>query len=282
MVPATVFFLMSAVPVPSPGLSAQEEVQDEEKEKSRRQKRKEKRAESGTRTGAMAGALAGLALGAAVGEAGTGLAVGAAYGAAAGSMYDYGQSRQDDRTEMIAGGLAGRPPGESSGGGETGGGGETVGDVGRRQMGSFAGDWKVDIWGLAADGSRLTAHGTASGMAAGDNGMRILFREVEVEGRDEKLGGGSTLITYDPAQGFYLENNFGDETLHFVGEYQPDRNAYMFYLSSGDGGSFEGGILYSSVRVELRIASPAMFIAEAFTLVDGKEVQIQQYRFTKS
>jgi hypothetical protein len=124
----------------------------------------------------------------------------------------------------------------------------------------------------------------ANGIAAGDNGTRLLYRDFDVEGyEEEKLGGGHSLFTYDPAQGFYLENSFTfhEEPLHFVGEYKPDTNAFVFYLSAGKESEFIGGILHSSVRVEFRIASPSLVVAEAFTLQDGKEVQIQQYRFTR-
>jgi len=62
-----------------------------------------------------------------------------------------------------------------------------------------------------------------------------LDREGDVKGyeEEEKLGGGSLLITYDPVQGFYLENDF------------------------------------------------KAVVAEAFTFMDGKEVQIQQYRLSR-
>jgi len=92
-------------------------------------------------------------------------------------------------------------------------------------------------------------------------------------------------MTYDPGQGFFLENSFStaEEIVKCVGEYQPDKNAYNFYVMEGDGGEMiQGGIMRSSTRFEIRIAGPAMFVAETFTLIDGKEVQVQSYRFTRS
>jgi hypothetical protein len=53
-------------------------------------------------------------------------------------------------------------------------------------------------------------------------------------------------------------------------------------VTSDAGGTFHGGVLRSSVRVEIRIASPSLWFADAFTHTDGKEVQIQSYRFVRS
>lgn len=287
--PAVVLcFLLGSTPAPSAVRSVGAQDQEEatqEKEKSRRKKRKEKRQESGARTGAMAGAIAGLALGAAVGEPGAGAAVGAAAGASSGMMYDYQQSRQDDNTQILAEGLAGRSPGEAGGSGSTDQPALTVGDLGRQKMQDLHGEWEFEAWGLDAEGGRITARGMATGLAAGDNATRLLFRDIDVDGYEEEedLGGGSLVITYDPAQGFYLENNFRPtgETLNFVGEYKPDTNAFVFYLSAGKESEFIGGVLHSSVRVELRMASPALVVGDAFTFMEGKEVQIQQYRLTR-
>ena len=41
------------------------------------------------------------------------------------------------------------------------------------------------------------------------------------------------------------------------------------------------GVLRSAVRVEVRVATPSLWFADAFTRIEGEEVQIQSYRFTK-
>ena len=42
-----------------------------------------------------------------------------------------------------------------------------------------------------------------------------------------------------------------------------------------------GGIIRSSVRVEIRSSGPSLFTAEAYTHIDGEEVLVQSYRFIK-
>ena len=49
-----------------------------------------------------------------------------------------------------------------------------------------------------------------------------------------------------------------------------------------DGEMISGGIVRSAVRLEIRIAGPSMWIADTYTHIDGKEVQVQSYRFVKS
>ncbi|NIR60530.1 MAG: hypothetical protein GWO02_13960, partial [Gammaproteobacteria bacterium] len=131
----------------------------------------EKKKKKGLRKGAATGAIAGLALGAVAGEAAAGAAVGAAVGAASGAWYDYDQDRQDDRTQMLADGLAGRsstPPPQGTAPPDPAP-GETVGAMGHRHMKDFLGDWNVEIWALDENRERMTASGKARGMQAGEN-----------------------------------------------------------------------------------------------------------------
>ncbi len=160
----------------------------------------------------------------------------------------------------------------------------TVGDLGKQQLETLRGSWKLDIRYLDAEGNRKTATGVAQGLAAGDNGSRILYRDIKAEGA-EGVYDGYALLTYDPGQGFFLETSFSttDEIVKSVGEYLPDKNSYNFYVVQGEGGEMvQGGIMRSSVRVEIRVSGPAMFVAETFTLIEGQEVQVQSYRFTRS
>lgn len=99
-----------------------------------RKRREERRAgRSGDAArGAVGGALVGAALGAIVGEAG----MGAAFGAASGSAYMYDQSRQDDRTQMLAESIGG---GQSASTGAQGAATSSTGDRGRRRKTPNAG-----------------------------------------------------------------------------------------------------------------------------------------------
>lgn len=233
-----------------------EQSTDAEEMQTRRQKRQDRR-----QGGAAAGALAGAALGSIISEAGAG----AAYGAVAGSVYQYDQSRQDDRTQMLADSIAGSKASDIAPQ-------ETVGDVGKRRMQDFLGDWKLDAWVLTEDGNRLMGSGFATGVSAGENGTRIVYREFVAEDFPEATGGGYTLLSYDPGQGFFLESSFSfsDEVIKGVGEYLVDKNAYNFYLTSNTSGEMVTGMLRSSVRIEIRVSGSAMWVADTYTHIDNK------------
>ena len=161
------------------------------------QTKKEKR--KGRRKGATGGAVVGLALGALAGDAGLavkGAAAGAVVGGVTGDMYDYDQSRQDDRTMMLAGAIGGSNSGDAATG-------ETVGDVGERHFEDLAGEWKLDIWYVGEEGLRKTAVGSARGLVAGDNVIRVQYQDITTEGYDGAVAGYS-LVRYEPGQGFFL------------------------------------------------------------------------------
>ena len=48
-----------------------------------------------------------------------------------------------------------------------------------------------------------------------------------------------------------------------------------------DGEMVAGGTLRSNVRVEIRIMGSSLWVAEAFTLIDGQEEKVQSYRLTR-
>lgn len=273
-----VCLLLIGVTAPVFEVRAQEETgQAEESTK------KKKRAKKGAKWGAAGGAITGLALGALTGNAkiaAAGAVAGGVAGAGAGAMYEYDQGKQDDRTQMMAEAIAAQ-------GGTTvvveAPKGATVGDVGKQHMADFLGDWTIDIWVLGPEGKRVTAKGTAKGIAAGENATRILYRDIKAEGYDVVVSG-YLLMSYDPGQGFFLENSFStsDEVLKMVGEYQADKNSYNYYLLGDESGEMvQGGIVRSALRVEVRVAGSSMFVAQSYVLLDGEEVQVQNYRFTK-
>ena len=49
----------------------------------------------------------------------------------------------------------------------------------------------------------------------------------------------------------------------------------------GGGEMASGGILRSNMRVEIRTTGAAMWVADAYTHIDGQEVLVQSYRFTR-
>jgi uncharacterized membrane protein len=242
-------------------------------EETRREKRK------GRRKGATSGAVVGLAMGALTGDAElavAGAAAGAVAGGVAGSWYDYDQANQDNRTQMMADAIAGSKGGDPAPG-------ETVGDVGRRHFQDLAGDWNLDIWYLGLNGQFETARGTARGLSAGDNAMRVIYQNIVADSYEETVTGQS-LLNYEPGQGFLLEGRFDiqDDVVKGIGEYLVDRNTYIFYLIEGEGEEMvTGGVLRSNGRIEVRIVSPSLWIAETYTFIQGAEEKVQTYRFTR-
>ncbi len=238
-----------------------------------------KEGRKGRRKGAKTGAVVGLAMGALAGDASwavAGAAAGAVAGGAAGSWYDYYQSNQDNRTQMMADPIAGSKSGNPAPG-------ETIGEVGKRHFQDLAGEWKLDIWYLGRDGHFETAKGSARGLSAGDNAMRVLDQNIVSDSYDDTVTGQS-LFSFEPGQGFFLEGKFDiqDDVVKGIGEYLVDRNAYIFYLVEGEGEEMvTGGVLRSNGRIEVRIVSPSLWIAETYTFIEGAEEKVQTYRFTR-
>lgn len=114
--------------------------------------------------GAAGGAVLGLALGATTGDGSyalAGAAAGAATGAAAGAMYEYNQTRDDRRTQVLADSIGGANKGE------------TVDDAGKRHLDDFIGEWDVDIWVLDGEGKKITGGASARGVLESQERMRM-------------------------------------------------------------------------------------------------------------
>jgi len=156
-------------------------------------------------------------------------------------------------------------------------------DRGRIGFRNFIGDWNLDMWSLASDGSKLEGKGVAQGSAEGESATRIMITEFRSAAFPTATGGGQVLFSYEQGKGFLLVSNFrySDEVLRFTGQYQADTGKYVFYLFGGPGGQFATGVARSSVRVEVRSLDTASWIADIFSSVDGRTTQVQSYRFTR-
>ena len=223
--------------------------------------------------GAAGGAALGLALGASTGSgkyAAAGAVAGAAAGAAAGGMYMYDQAREDRRTETLATAIGGAKQGE------------TADAAGKRHLADFAGEWNLDIWSLDADGKRITAKGKATAVLPGKDTLRIEYKDIQSANLDSAISGTSS-IGYSANSGFTLENRFSvfPEARRWVGEYLPAKNAYNLYPAQDVEGNTITGVIRSNVRIELRVSGTNLVVAETWSMVDGKEIQIQSYRFTR-
>jgi hypothetical protein len=227
----------------------------------------------GAGVGAAAGAVLGLAMGAATEDrqlAIAGAVAGATAGAASGGMYMYDQSRQDRRTQTLA---------ESIGGAKQG---ETSDEAGKRHLADFTGNWNLDIWSMNAAGKKVTANGKATAVLPAKDTLRIEYQDIRTAAYDGVITG-TTLITYSANSGFTLENRFPEssDATRWVGEYIPAKNAYNLYPAQDMDGKTITGVIASNLRIELRISGTNLVVAETYTMIDGKEVQIQSYRFTR-
>lgn len=161
--------------------------------------------------------------------------------------------------------------------------GPTAEGRGRIGLRNFAGDWNLDMWSLATDGSKLEGRGIATGTVMDDSATQIVITEFVAAAFPEATGGGRLTISHVPEQGFMLESEFAhsDELLRFSGQYDAATGRYTFRLFVGSGGETATGIRRSSVRVEIRSLDIETWVAEAYAIVDGQSIQIQSYRFTR-
>lgn len=160
--------------------------------------------------------------------------------------------------------------------------GRTAEDSGRIGLRNFVGEWNLEMWSLASDGSKLAGHGVAQGSAEGENSVRIYVTEFEAAAFPDSTGGSQVRITYDPATGFTLESLFehSGEMLRLTGQYQADTGRYVFYLFGG-GGETATGIARKSTRVEIRSLDLATWVADTYSSIDGQSVRVQSYRFSR-
>jgi hypothetical protein len=161
--------------------------------------------------------------------------------------------------------------------------GATAEDRGRIGLRNFRGDWNLDVWSLATDGSKLEGRGAATGTPMGDNATQIIITEFAAAAFPEATGGGRLLVSHVPERGFTLESEFkySGELLKFSGQYDATTGRYTFYLIVGSGGETATGIRRSSVRVEMRSLDIDTWVAETYASVDRQSIQVQSYRFTR-
>jgi len=232
-----------------------------------------KEAGKGARWGAAGGAVLGLALGAATGDKKmmlAGAATGAAVGGASGAMYEYGQHRDDKRNKTLADAIAGSKSGGDSG------------RVMSNPLEGFIGEWNVNAWGLMPDGKKITAKGRGKGVLTARDTAKIDYFDIKADGYDKTLNG-YAIINFDEKDGLTLTTYGPDNKVDakFVGEYVAEQKKFNFYLTDSESGNTVTGILKSDIRMEVRIAGTNLWIVETYTLLDGKDTQIQSYRFSK-
>jgi len=160
--------------------------------------------------------------------------------------------------------------------------GRTAEESGRIGLRNFVGEWDLEMWSLAADGSKLEGHGVVEGTAEGESATRITFTEFAAPAFPAATGGGQVRIAYEDGKGFTLESwfKYSGEVLNFSGRYEADTGRYIFFAFGSDG-EIATGVASASVRVEIRSVDIATWVAETYSSVDGQSLLVQSYRFSR-
>lgn len=230
--------------------------------------------------GAGLGAVAGLALGAMAGDAAMGAAVGATMGATSGVAYEYDSRRADRRNnEMVAAittnqqaGTAQAAPTPQN---------ETVAQSGKRHLDDFLGEWNISAWALRGDGTKISGTGKGKVIMDTKESARFSLSDLDVDGVTHDVDA-SAVLGYSERNGFTLEctSSAYQGTRKYVGEYIPQSNEYNFYPTDAASSTGTTGVVRSNIKTVIK-ASANMISINTFSMIDGAEVNIQSYRFTK-
>ena len=158
-----------------------------------------------------------------------------------------------------------------------------AGERGRLGLRSFAGDWELDVWSLAADGSKLRGEGMATGAVDDAGNVVVTITEFSSSDFAGATGGGEIEIAYDEQRGFSLVTDFqfSEEVLQFSGQFDGSTGVYTFYLFGSSAGTIATGAERTSVQVEIRSLDPRSWLADTWSSVDGQRTHVQSYRFTR-
>ncbi|WP_144213428.1 hypothetical protein [Shewanella donghaensis] len=237
----------------------------------------------GMKTGIAGGAILGLAMGAAAGDASLalkGAAVGAAAGGVAGAGADYANDREDYRNEnasksiningLSANGISGNAQSNAQANQQP-----ATWD----KLDNFSGQWQVNIWALNSEGNRIEATAEAQGSLIKTTATQLSVDNLIVNGDQQALAG-KVDLAYSAEEGYQIETNFnGNQKLNFVGEVS-EHGRYSYYPVGVNGETYSGNDR-NKMRLELRFVGKDVFLVDSFTQIEGKEVQIQSYRFTR-
>lgn len=230
--------------------------------------------------GAAGGAIIGLTAGILMGDADLavkGAIAGGVSGGVAGSMEDLNASREDRRTDTLAGAIA---SGNSAQDNSGAGGSQQPADWDK--LNSFIGNWTAKVFALDSEGHNIDVTATAEGSLISTTEAQVNFDNVVIEGQENPMTG-RLRLGYTPATSYSLVTDFalqGDD-LVFAGEFTADRNLYTFYPT----GTLEGQAFTneqsSNALIELRFVGDRVVIMETFIRADGEYVKVQSLNMTR-
>jgi hypothetical protein len=152
------------------------------------------------------------------------------------------------------------------------------------RLDTFSGTWRCTVWGLDAEGNRVTASGDWTGRLASTRAVRLNLDDFDVDNlEDNPELEGYCQMSYDPTTGYELLNVFSStpEDQRWVGERMAGEERYNFYyVGSSDTGTL--GTARRDTRIELRFIGQDVFLVDTYVQTGSGEVQVQSYRFTRS
>lgn len=237
-----------------------------------------------TKNGAIGGALLGLTLGALTGDAelaAKAALAGGVAGGVAGSTADLANSRENERDKSRDQAISniGNNTQDTSNQNASNQNNNTANDS-WSELTNFMGDWDVSISGLHAQ-QPIKATAKANGVLVKTTEAQINIDQVQLNGElvDINL---TTQFSYDTEEGYQaiIKNKSNDQSLHFSGEYQPALNRYNFYPTSSNA-LLTSGTTKQDFRLELGFVGKTIWVLDTYAIVDGQEVKIQSYRFSK-
>ncbi len=235
-----------------------------------------------TKQGAIGGALLGLTMGALTGDAelaAKGAIAGGVAGGVSGSMVDLDNNRDNQRHSSRDDAIA------------------KIGNSQQQQgvnaaptptqpqawadLDKFTGNWQVAIWS-STTGETINAKADARGSLTKTTAAQVAINNLQVNGSANSLAM-TAEFSFTPSTGYILavKNNVDNTTAQFVGEYQAANNRYNFYPESTDVSVIKG-VDASQVRLELGFAGNNVWMVDTWAAVDGQDVKVQSYRFTRS
>ncbi|MGR5150385.1 hypothetical protein [Photobacterium swingsii] len=234
-----------------------------------------------TKQGAIGGALLGLTMGALTGDAelaAKGAIAGGVAGGVSGSMVDLDNNRDNQRHSSRDDAIA--QIGNSQQQGANAAPSPTQPQT-WAELDKFTGKWQVAIWSNTT-GETINAKADAAGSLTKTTTAQIAIDNLQVNGSANSLAM-TAEFSFTPESGYILsvKNNVDNSTAQFVGEYQAANIRYNFYPESTDVSVIKG-VDASQVRLELGFAGNNVWMVDTWAAIDGQDVKVQSYRFTRS